>query len=124
MNISAITANGRNFFRHMTCVCAVLCVVILSSQAAFARTLVIEGLSEPPLKWLSQDVPRGIDVDIMTEVLDEMDITDFTFHFVDSGRRLLHNAEHGFSDITLTLSLNDERSQYLLYPNEAYRFQK
>ncbi|MEQ8287668.1 MAG: ABC transporter substrate-binding protein [Roseitalea porphyridii] len=120
MSLSAITANGWNFFRLMTCACATLCVLIVSSQTILARTLVIEGLSEPPLKWLSQDIPRGIDIDIMTEVLDEMGITDFTFHFVDSGRRLLHNAENGFSDITLTLSLNDERSKYLLYPNEAH----
>lgn len=104
----------------MVLVCLVLCVALLIIRPAAARTLIIECLTEPPLKWSSNNTARGIDVDIMTTVLHEMGITDFTFRFVDTGNRLLHNAEQGNSDIILTLSMNDERSQYLLYPEEAH----
>ena len=97
-----------------------LCTILLAGPDVSARPLIIEGVSEPPLKWLSPDGPKGIDVDIMTTVLGDMGINDFTFHFVDTGNRLLHNAEHGFSDIVLTLSRNIERSKYLQYPNEAH----
>jgi len=99
---------------------AVIAGLIMAQIPAHARTLLIEGLSEPPLKWLSGKNPRGIDVDIMREVLREMDIKDYEFRFVDSGKRLLHNARLGYSDIVLTLSQNDERSAYLLYPDENH----
>lgn len=44
---------------------AVIAGLIMAQIPAHARTLLIEGLSEPPLKWLSGKNPRGIDVDIM-----------------------------------------------------------
>jgi polar amino acid transport system substrate-binding protein len=98
----------------------VLCIVLLVMRPAMARTLIIECLTEPPLKWSSNNTARGIDVDIMTTVLHEMGVTDFTFRFVDTGNRLLHNAKRGYSDIVLTLSMNDQRSEYLIYPEEAH----
>ncbi len=76
---------------------AALCVIAFP-LAANARTLIIEGLSEAPLKWMVDRDPRGIDIDIMTEELNAM----------------------GISDIILTLSQNAERSQYLQYPDEAH----
>ncbi len=96
-----------------------LCAVTFST-VSHARTLIIEGLSEAPLKWMVDGDPRGIDIDIMTEVLNDMGITDYRFQLVDNGRRLLHNAQTGNSDIVLTLSQNSERSQYLNYPEEAH----
>lgn len=91
-----------------------------SDNHAHARTLIIEGLEETPLKWADHEEARGIDIDIMTEVLSRMNITDYMFRFVDSGSRLLHNAQNGSSDIILTLSMSQERSTYLHYPNEAH----
>ncbi|MHC8495228.1 substrate-binding periplasmic protein [Thalassospira sp. SM2505] len=114
------TSLQRHAIYQMGCVFFALCVLLFSYHTAAARTLIIECLNEPPLKWSSNNKPLGIDVDIMTEVLREMGITDFTFRFVDTGRRLLHNAKQGDSDIVLTLSLNDERARYLLYPDEAH----
>lgn len=114
------TARNRNAFSWAFCLCAAICLILLTFKTPWARTLIIEGLEEPPLKWLDYDTPRGIDVDIMTEVLRELDIRDFTFRFVDSGKRLLHNAQMGASDIILTLSQNDERTEYLEYPQEAH----
>ncbi|KZB59121.1 MULTISPECIES: substrate-binding periplasmic protein [unclassified Thalassospira] len=114
------TRHETNAIFRMAAVCLTLCVLVFSYSTAQARTLIIECLSEPPLKWWSNDKALGIDVDIMTEVLREMGITDYTFRFVDTGRRLLHNAEQGQSDIVLTLSLNDERERFLTYPEEAH----
>ena len=102
------------------CVFIALLLIAVFSTVAPARTLIIEGLSEAPLKWMVDSDPRGIDIDIMTEVLRDMGITDYRFQLVDNGRRLLHNAQVGASDIVLTLSQNDERSQYLDYPQEAH----
>ncbi len=93
---------------------------MLLPHASYARTLVIEGLSEPPLKWSHAAKPSGIDVDIMTEALREMGITDYEFHFVDSGRRLLRNAKIGETDIVMSLSHTAEREKYLFYPEESY----
>lgn len=109
----------RVLFVHVA-ICTILLAGLLAGPVASARPLIIEGVSEPPLKWQSPDGPKGIDVDILTTVLNDMEITDFTFRFVDTGKRLLHNAERGLSDIVLTLSQNNERSKYLQYPNEAH----
>ncbi|NIZ03888.1 substrate-binding periplasmic protein [Thalassospira lucentensis] len=107
-------------FRKTVYLLAIIIGLTISHCPAHARKLLIEGLEEPPLKWLSGKKPQGIDVDIMTEILREMDINDYEFRFVDSGRRLLYNAKQGFSDIVLTLSQNKERSGYLLYPEENH----
>ncbi|WP_083607434.1 ABC transporter substrate-binding protein [Thalassospira sp. TSL5-1] len=93
---------------------------MLLPRAGYAHTLVIEGLTEPPLKWSSFGKPQGIDVDILSEVLGEMGISDYVFRFVDSGRRLLRNAETGESDIVMSLSRNEAREKYLLYPEESH----
>lgn len=111
-----------SFRYHLPGKCTLIAALLIAafSTTAPARTLIIEGLSEAPLKWMVDRDPRGIDIDIMTEVLNDMGITDYRFQLVDNGRRLLHNAHTGSSDIILTLSQNAERSQYLHYPDEAH----
>lgn len=79
----------------------------------------IEGVEEAPLKWLGHEEAMGIDVDIMTEVLTTMGVSDYVFRFVDTGSRLLHNAKSGNSDIILTLSMNDRRTKYLYVPGRG-----
>lgn len=114
------TARKQSFLELGICLCAAVCLILLSWKSPSARTLVIEGLEEAPLKWVGHEDPMGIDIDIMTEVLRTMGIRDYVFRFVDNGSRLLHNARNGNSDIVLTLSMNDERAEFLLYPNEAH----
>lgn len=114
------TARKQSFLELGICLCAAVCLILLSWKSPSARTLVIEGLEEAPLKWVGHEDPMGIDIDIMTEVLRTMGIRDYVFRFVDNGSRLLHNARNGNSDIALTLSMNDERAEFLLYPNEAH----
>ncbi|KXJ50750.1 MAG: amino acid ABC transporter substrate-binding protein [Thalassospira sp. Nap_22] len=114
------TARKQSFLELGICLCAAVCLILLSWKSPSARTLVIEGLEEAPLKWVGHEDPMGIDIDIMTEVLRTMGIRDYVFRFVDNGSRLLHNARNGQSDIVLTLSMNDERAEFLLYPNEAH----
>ena len=41
-----------------------------------ARTPIIKGLSEALLKWMVDSTPRGIDIDIMAEVLHDISISD------------------------------------------------
>lgn len=106
--------------RPVPCVFIALLFIAVLSSAASARTLIIEGLSEAPLKWMVDGKPHGIDIDIMTEVLSDMGVTDYRFQLVDNGRRLLHNAKNGASDIILTLSQNAERRHYAQYPDEAH----
>lgn len=107
------------FAFHIMAMILLGCLALLP-RASHAHTLVIEGLAEPPLKWSRFGKPQGIDVDILTEVLREMGIDDYVFRFVDSGRRLLRNAETGESDIVMSLSRNDTREKYLLYPAESH----
>ncbi|OSQ39847.1 amino acid ABC transporter substrate-binding protein [Thalassospira mesophila] len=85
-----------------------------------ARPLIIEGLSEAPLKWQDGANIRGIDIDIMKAVLAEMQISEFEFRLVPSGNRLLYNARSGASDIVLSLSQSPERKEFLDYPEEAH----
>ncbi|WP_297018725.1 ABC transporter substrate-binding protein [Thalassospira sp.] len=99
---------------------ATVMLLFVMSQQAMARTLIIEGLEEAPLKWMGHEEAKGIDIDIMTEVLNTMGISDYVFRFVDTGSRLLHNARNGTSDIVLTLSMNNKRAKYLMYPDEAH----
>lgn len=116
----AIAEPARRTISGTRCICIALCLMLVGLHSAHARTLIIEGVEERPLKWLAHETPRGIDVDIMTEVLKQMGISDFTFRFVESGRRLSHNAKVGDSDIVLSLSRNASRNKYLLYPQEAH----
>lgn len=93
---------------------------ILPVSPAQSRPLIIEGLSEAPLKWQQDGEIRGVDIDIMKAVLAEMQISDYEFRLVPSGNRLLYNARTGASDIVLSLSLSPERQEFLDYPNEAH----
>lgn len=95
-------------------------LIVLLPFRGMARPLIIEGLSEAPLKWQDKGKIRGIDIDIMKAVLAEMHITEFEFRLVPSGNRLLYNARVGESDIVLSLSQSTERQEFLYYPNEAH----
>lgn len=106
--------------RSLICALATLMLLCVMSTHVVARALVIEGLEEEPLKWMDHEEAKGIDIDIMTEVLNTMGITNYVFRFVDTGSRLLQNARNGKSDIALTLSMNNHRARYLIYPNEAH----
>jgi polar amino acid transport system substrate-binding protein len=102
-------------------VAILMAVLFITTSARLeARPLIIEGLAEAPLKWMEDGKPAGIDIDIMQSVLERMGITDFQIHLLNSGKRLLFNAQQGRSDIVLTLSRNKEREAYLDYPDEAH----
>jgi polar amino acid transport system substrate-binding protein len=95
-------------------------LVLFLPGPSSARPLIIEGLSEAPLKWQDGTRIRGIDIDIMKAVLDEMQISEFEFRLVSSGNRLLYNARNGASDIVLSLSQSSERQKFLEYPAQAH----
>ncbi|MDP2699492.1 ABC transporter substrate-binding protein [Thalassospira sp.] len=115
-------AGFRAQFRKFRGLCRVLLpfVLLMMPIAAQARTLIIEGLNEAPLKWDDNGVIRGIDIDIMRDILSEMGIDDYEFRLVDSGKRLLYNARNGSSDIVLTLSKSTDRQDFGLYPDIAH----
>lgn len=85
-----------------------------------AKTLVIGGTLEPPLKWLdARGQPQGLDVDLVSAIFGALKVP-IRIELIDSGARLTRNAETGVYDLVLTHSYRPEREAYLLYPKQAH----
>lgn len=94
--------------------------LLAASHTAPARPLLIGATAAPPLKWLEDGQPQGIDVDIIAEILQGMAIADYRFVFFRSGTRMLQEARNGRLDLLLSLSYKDDRAVYLRYPAGAH----
>lgn len=85
-----------------------------------AKTLLIGGLLEPPLKYLDQaGNPTGLDVDIISRIFGTLS-QPFRIELIDSGARLNRSAREGRYDMLLSYSYRPEREAYLIYPAESH----
>ena len=70
-----------------------------------------------PFIYIEDKQVKGLHIDTIQEALEESEIT---YEFVPTPwKRCLKGAEKGMFDAIATASYNTERSQYLLYPNDA-----
>lgn len=85
-----------------------------------AKTLIIGGMLEPPLKYLDErQTPAGMDVELLTEIFTTLKVP-IRIELTDSGARLTRNAKMGEYDLLMSLSYKAERDSYLLYPKQAH----
>ncbi len=89
-------------------------------MVAQATPLVVVGVPEPPFKMREGSEITGIDARIMQRVLEELEI-DYEFHLLDSGARMLREAQAGHVDVIMSLSYNQERARDLHYPTYSYK---
>ncbi|MGB6187474.1 MAG: transporter substrate-binding domain-containing protein [Aeromonas molluscorum] len=93
---------------------------LLLSFTLPAKTLIIGGMLEPPLKYLDErQTPAGMDVELLTEIFTTLKVP-IRIELTDSGARLTRNAKMGEYDLLMSLSYKAERDSYLLYPKQAH----
>ena len=100
-----------------------LLVFFCSIASASEREFKIEGIIEPPLRWYEESGEAvGIDIDIITEALAQMDdlIPNYRIQLYSSSPRLKYNWQKGKSDMVFTYSHKKERKEYLHYPKESH----
>ncbi|MGL5814808.1 MAG: substrate-binding periplasmic protein [Aeromonas sp.] len=99
---------------------ALLLLCLLLPCWLSAKTLVIGGTIEPPLKWLDADGrPQGLDVDLISTIFETLRVP-IKIDLTESGARLTRNAQGGDYDLVLTHSYKPERESYLIYPKQAH----
>ena len=93
---------------------------LLLPCALTAKTLVIGGMLEPPLKYLdARQRPTGMDVELLTEIFTAMGVP-IEVSLTDSSARLTRNARMGRYDLLMSHSFQPEREAYLLYPKQSH----
>lgn len=97
-----------------------LLLLMLLSPWLSAKTLVVGGTLEAPLKYLNEKgEPAGLDVDILATLFAALK-QPFRVELTDSGARLTRNAEIGVYDMVFTHSYKPERESYLIYPQQSH----
>ncbi|MGY3868962.1 substrate-binding periplasmic protein [Aeromonas crassostreae] len=98
----------------------ILFLLWLLPCALGAKTLVIGGMLEPPLKYLdAQQRPTGMDVELLTEIFTAMGVP-IEIILTDSSARLTRNAKTGRYDLLMSHSFQPGREAYLLYPKQSH----
>jgi polar amino acid transport system substrate-binding protein len=93
---------------------------LMINSPVFARDFNIIGIPGEPLRFYNdQNQLTGIDVDIITEIMDRLDIP-FSIKLISSSARLENFREDSSTDMIFTYSYNDERAKYLIYPEESH----
>jgi polar amino acid transport system substrate-binding protein len=106
------------FWRSRLRTLPLLCLLL--SFTLPAKTLIIGGMLEPPLKYLDErQTPAGMDVELLTEIFTTLKVP-IRIELTDSGARLTRNAKMGEYDLLMSLSYKAERDSYLLYPKQAH----
>ncbi len=98
-----------------------LILAVLSvSMTVQGSPLVVVGIAEPPFKMHEGHRVIGIDAQIMGRVLETLEI-DYELHLLDSGSRMLREAEAGHIDVIMSISYSQERAESLHYPSASYK---
>jgi polar amino acid transport system substrate-binding protein len=98
------------------------CLVFIAAGEAGARDLVVAGIPEEPLRWMAADgQPSGIDVEILTTILNKIGVP-FHVLLVPSSARLMaeYQAPVPECDMVFTFSKTAEREPYLSYASESH----
>lgn len=85
-----------------------------------ARDFLILGTPEAPFRTGVSQAVEGIDVDILTLVMTELNIS-YKIKLIDSGSRIIKEMQLGTADMALSFSIKEERRAYLTYPQESYK---
>ena len=96
---------------------AVLLIGYFSS--ALGAQFVVAANPQAPFKFEHQGQPKGIDVEVMQTVLNELGIKH-TFKFINVDVRLLEEAKAGRVDMLMLYSKKPAREVFLTYPIESY----
>lgn len=102
-----------------------LAVLIYSVGSTEAKTFRILGTPTNPFKISSNPTHRnpGISIEILKHVMEKMGI-DYQIIFYDAVARAVAQAKKGEGEMLISYSINNERLEYLAYPQESYRFIK
>lgn len=95
-----------------------LSLCLLAGGAA-ARDLVILATPEEPYKFVEDGVHKGIDVEVIDEVMRRLGLT-YSLELIESGTRIQQEAMSGRADMLLLFSRKPERMAFLHYPQESY----
>ncbi|MFC3152663.1 substrate-binding periplasmic protein [Litoribrevibacter euphylliae] len=95
-------------------------VTLPSSSAAQAPPFIIAGTSEPPFKMKTDFGIEGIDVSIVSHIMKQLDI-DYDIQLIESGARIIREAELGRIDMVMSFSFKPSRTDYLIYPQQSYK---
>ncbi|GAA3938434.1 ABC transporter substrate-binding protein [Litoribacillus peritrichatus] len=94
------------------------------SLAIQASPFIIAGTPEPPFKMRSKsDLEggiEGIDVDIVAHIMEQLGV-DYEIQLIESGARIIREAELGRLDMVMSFSFKDSRTNYLIYPSQSYK---
>lgn len=93
--------------------------LILFANAAPARDLIILATPEEPYKFVENGIYKGIDVDVIDEVMRRLGVT-YSLELIESGTRIQQEAMSGRADMLLLFSRKPERMEFLHYPEESY----
>ncbi|MBI9099732.1 MAG: transporter substrate-binding domain-containing protein [Spirochaetaceae bacterium] len=88
----------------------------------FSRDLIIAGIPEQPNRWIDESGEVvGLDIDIITYIMNEMDIP-FKVILEESSARLssLWKLQNPPYDMVFTYSIKSERQAYLYYAHESH----
>ncbi len=89
-------------------------------HAADAVTpLMICGVEKAPLRYRESGQYKGLDVDIISIILNSMHV-DYRFRLEKSAPRHVRNWEDGACDIVLSYSHNNTRKKSLHYPHQSH----
>lgn len=105
---------------HLVWLLCLLLAGLLLVRGVAAKTLLVAGTEEAPLKYLDeQGRPAGLEVEILTAIFTALG-QPFRIELTDSGARLTRNARHGVYDMLFSHSYHPAREEYLLYPRQSH----
>ncbi len=93
--------------------------ILALAQVANARDLIVLATPEEPYKFLEAGIYKGIDIEIVDEVMRRLGLS-YRVEFVESGTRIQQEARSGGADMLLLFSKKPDRLDYLIYPQESY----
>ncbi len=97
---------------------AIFIIVFQLAELTVAKTFTIMGTPTKPFKMSTK---KGISIEIITMVMQEMGIKDYKFRLVSAVKRAVKEAKSGRVEMLIGYSKKTERLAYLGYPDTSYR---
>jgi polar amino acid transport system substrate-binding protein len=93
--------------------------LLILSFPVYAREFTIIASPQSPHKFTENGVIKGIDVEVISHVMDRLDIK-YKIKLIKSASRIIHEIKSGRADMVLLFSQKNSRLDYLIYPKEKY----
>ncbi len=97
-----------------------LCVCLVFTCTVYAKDFRIIGEPGPLWKYEKNGKIEGIDVDVVRAIMDEIGIP-YQIQLIEATARGVHMAKKGEADMLIAKAFEEERTEYLVYPQESYR---